>query len=70
MRTALEDTPPAPPAARGAAKRSDPNVQVLERDLSERLGTAVQIRHGARGGQLVIRYGNLDELDGILAHIK
>lgn len=51
--------------------RADPNVQRLEAQLSERLGAAVSIRHGSRGeGQLVIRYGSLDELDGILAHIR
>lgn len=51
--------------------RADPNVQRLEAQLSEKLGAAVAIKHGARGdGQLVIRYGSLDELDGILAHIR
>jgi ParB family chromosome partitioning protein len=48
----------------------DPNVERLAQDLSERLGAPVSIRHGVRGGQLVIRYGSLDELDGILAHIR
>lgn len=51
--------------------KTDPNVQHLEAQLSEKLGAAVSIRHGRRGeGQLVIRYGSLDELDGILAHIR
>ncbi|HAZ60495.1 MAG TPA: chromosome partitioning protein ParB [Gammaproteobacteria bacterium] len=49
---------------------TDPNVERLAQDLSERLGAPVSIRHGAKGGQLVIRYGSLDELDGILAHIR
>ena len=49
----------------------DPDVRRLENDLSERLGAAVAIRHGARGaGRLVIRYGSLDELDGILERIR
>ena len=49
----------------------DPDVRRLESDLSERLGAAVAIRHGARGsGRLVIRYTSLDELDGILARIR
>jgi ParB family chromosome partitioning protein len=49
----------------------DPNVRQLEQSLSERLGADVAIRHGAGGkGSLVIQYGSLDELDGILAHIK
>jgi ParB family chromosome partitioning protein len=61
---ARRPTAPAPP-------RADPNVQRLEAQLSEKLGAAVSIKHGNRGdGQLVIRYGSLDELDGILAHIR
>lgn len=53
------------------APAPDPNVQQLEQSLSERLGANVSIRHGAGGkGALTIRYGSLDELDGILAHIK
>lgn len=51
--------------------RLDPDVRVLQDDLSERLGAPVLIQHSAKGkGRLVIRYASLDELDGILAHIK
>jgi ParB family chromosome partitioning protein len=42
----------------------------LERTLSERLGAPVRIEHGKKGGRIVIRYGSLDELDGVLAHLK
>ncbi|WP_422621228.1 hypothetical protein [Rhodoferax ferrireducens] len=42
----------------------------LEQSLEERLGAKVSIEHGRRGGKLVIRYSSLDELDGILGHIK
>ncbi len=53
------------------AAAPDPDVQRLERELSERLGAPVVVKAGARGkGQLVIRYNSLDELDGILAHIR
>ena len=48
----------------------DPNVVSLERDLSERWGAPVRIRHGARGGRLEVRYKNLDELDSLLARLK
>jgi len=54
-------------AARGS---SDPNVRRLEADLAETLGAAVAIEHGPKGGKVVIRYNGLDELEGILAHIK
>jgi ParB family chromosome partitioning protein len=53
------------------AKRQDVNIQRLEESLTERLGAAVQIKHGATGkGSLTIKYTSLDELDGILAHVK
>jgi len=49
----------------------DPNVRKLQDDLSEKLGTPVQIQHAASGkGKLVLSYSSLDELDGILSHIK
>jgi len=58
----VEKTPVTPPS---------PDVMRLERLLGDRLGAKVVIRHGARGrGKVVIDYSSLDELDGILAHIK
>jgi ParB family chromosome partitioning protein len=49
----------------------DPDIQRLEARLSDRLGARVQVRHGAGGkGRLEIHYTSLDELDGILEHIK
>jgi ParB family chromosome partitioning protein len=58
-----------PPAER--PRDLDPNVRRLQDDLAERLGARVDIQQGARGaGKLVIAYNSLDELDGILAHIK
>lgn len=49
----------------------DPNIRALQDDLAERLGARVSIAHGQRGkGKLVIEYTSLDELDGILGHIK
>ncbi len=59
-------------AAEGVgAKGRDPNVERLEHELMEKLGAKVQIQHTAKGaGKLVVAYNNLDELDGILAHIQ
>ena len=52
-------------------KPVDPNVKQLEESLSERLGANVSIRYGRDGkGSLLINYNSLDELDGILEHIK
>lgn len=54
-----------------AEPKGDPDIQRLEQRLAERLGSPVQIKHGAKGkGQLVIRYSSLDELQGVLAHIR
>jgi len=54
-----------------AAKRLDPDTQRLQDDLCLKLGAKVAIQHGNKGkGKLVISYNSLDELDGILDHIK
>jgi ParB family chromosome partitioning protein len=61
-------------AAGGAPKEEkglDPNVQRLQDELSEKLGAPVQIQHSGSGkGKVVVSYHSLDELDGILAHIR
>jgi ParB family chromosome partitioning protein len=55
---------------KGEAK-VDPDIRRLEQDLGEKIGAKVAIQHGAKGkGKLVIQYNSLDELDGILDHIK
>lgn len=49
----------------------DPDVRRLQDDLTDKLGAQVQILPGSKGrGRLVIAYNSLDELDGILAHIR
>ncbi|MBE0493497.1 MAG: ParB/RepB/Spo0J family partition protein [Thiomicrospira sp.] len=49
----------------------DPNIQVLQNRLADKLGAKVMINHGAKGsGKLEIRYSNLDELDQILQRIE
>lgn len=54
-----------------AAKQEDPDIRRLELDLGDKLGAKVAIQHGNQGkGKLVIAYNSLDELDGILDHIK
>jgi ParB family chromosome partitioning protein len=58
-------------APRSAAQALDPNVQRLQDELSEKLGALVQIQHSGSGkGKVVVSYHSLDELDGILAHIR
>ena len=51
--------------------RANPDIERLQQDLAERIGAEVKIQHGAKGkGRLVINYNSLDELDGVLMHIK
>ena len=59
------------PKKQKAPQKEDPNLRKLKQDLSEKIGAPVQIQQGSAGkGKLVISYNSLDELDGILAHIK
>jgi len=49
----------------------DPNIRQLQDDLAGKLGAKVQINNSASGkGKLVVNYSSLEELDGILGHIK
>ena len=58
-------TPVRAPAA------EDPDIRRLVNDLSEKLGAKVDLQQGAKGkGKLVIGYNSLDELEGILDHIR
>ena len=49
----------------------NPDIMRLQEELSEKLGAAVSIQHSAKGaGKLIFKYNSVDELDGILAHLK
>jgi ParB family chromosome partitioning protein len=59
------------PKPKCQAKNVDPDIRRLVNDLSEKLGAKVDLQQGAKGkGKLVIGYNSLDELEGILDHIK
>jgi len=54
-----------------APRALDPDIRKLQDELGERLSAQVVVQHSARGkGKLIIHYNNVDELDGILDHIK
>lgn len=61
----VADKPKPTPEPSGDVKR-------LISELSDRLGSQVQLKTNAKGdkGQLIIEYHSLDELDGIIAKIK
>ena len=49
----------------------DPDLDRLETELADALGTYVSIAHQTGGqGELVIRYASLDQLDGLIARMK
>jgi len=56
---------------RGRLKSADRDVLRLQEELSEKLGAQVQLQCGVKGrGKVIIHYHSLDELQGILGHIK
>jgi len=58
-------------AAIAAPHKVDPNVTALQQDLGDRLGAKVLIQQGSGGkGKLIVSYNSLEELDGILGHIR
>lgn len=53
------------------SKTIDPDIKNLEETLEEKLGAKVLIQHTAKGkGRVILKYNSLDELEGILSHIK
>ena len=51
--------------------QTSPDIKRLENDISEKIGVPVMIQHSAKGaGKLIFKYSSVDELDGILDHLK
>ena len=49
----------------------DPNIVSLEKELSETLGSPVEIKHNKKGsGKIIVSYKNLDTLEGVLDKFK
>jgi ParB family chromosome partitioning protein len=60
-----------PSNSKGKPTTDNPDIVRLQEDLSEKLGAQVNIQHSAKGsGRLILKYNSVDELDGILAHLK
>jgi ParB family chromosome partitioning protein len=58
----------SPPAAEA---ETSPDIKRLENDISEKIGVPVIIQHSVKGaGKLIFKYSSVDELDGILDHLK
>lgn len=56
----------AQPAPR---KEAAPEIREIEEQLRTRLGTKVTLRHGKKGGSLVIHYYSDEELNGLISHL-
>ena len=55
----------------GSADSGNADIRRLETEISEKIGARVKVNHTRKGaGKLVISYNSLDELDGILKHIR
>ena len=66
-----EQAGPEREAPRPQPVEMDPDVRRLQDDLTDRLGAMVEIKAGSKGkGRLIIAYNSLDELEGILEHIR
>ncbi|HNE25626.1 MAG TPA: ParB/RepB/Spo0J family partition protein [Pseudomonadales bacterium] len=67
----MQQQPEANKTGKNAEPELNPDIRRLQTDLSEKIGVPVQVLHSNKGsGKLVLRYNSLDELDGILAHIR
>jgi ParB family chromosome partitioning protein len=60
-----------PPARKATSKTSDRDLERLEEDLADSLGATVKIAANRKGaGSLTIRFGSLDQLDGLLLRLR
>ena len=60
-----------PVSEKPASAAIDADTRRLQEDLSEKLGAKVVFQHSSKGkGKMIINYNSIDELDGILEHIK
>ena len=64
-KAAREDTPVETKSARLKSEEKDVDTEALEADLSRSIGLDVDIRHGKNGGELRIKYRDLEQLDDV-----
>ena len=71
MVKAMNENLGADAVGRARKKKQDPDIRLLQESLSERLGARVSVQHSASGkGRVIIHYNDLEELDGIIGHVK
>jgi ParB family transcriptional regulator, chromosome partitioning protein len=60
-----------PPVKKAAAAPADRDLQRLEEDLADSIGATVKIAANRKGaGTLSIRFGSLDQLEGLLQRLR
>ncbi len=61
----------APASAAGARRKVSTDVRQLEEELSDLLGTRVEILSRSKGsGKLVVHFSSLDQLDSVLTRLR
>lgn len=59
------------PSQTETSTKMDPDTLRLQEEISEKLGAKVQFQYNNQGkGKMLIHFNSIDELDGILNHIK
>jgi ParB family chromosome partitioning protein len=69
-RIAQDEAEAPAPEVKAAKPEKDADTRALEKALEDVLGLGVTIRHGARGGEMRIRYRTLEQLDGLCRRLK
>lgn len=67
-KSGADSRPAAKPAVSGESKDAD--TRALEADVAGRLGLAVDIRHGAKGGEIRVSYQTLEQLDDVCRRLS
>jgi ParB family chromosome partitioning protein len=65
----VEGVPERKPQKPRSGKVKDPDTLALEKRVSDALGLSVTVDHRDPGGSVVIRYRDLDQLDGIMQRL-
>ena len=56
-----------PPPKRPSRSKKDVGTLALEKRIAERVGLAIAIKHKGGGGEVKVKYANLDQLDQLVA---
>ncbi len=69
-RIAQEDDKAEKSADKPQRREKDPDTRALEKAIEDVLGLSVSISHGARGGELKIKYRTLEQLDAVCRRLR